>query len=103
MKDKITLTGIIIDEESTLTYVEVCERLQIPEELLHEMEVHGLFIAVSINQDKVLSQRAFQRIEAACRLQQDLGVNLPGAVLAIELQEALEALRKQLKILERHF
>lgn len=103
MKDKITLTAIVVEDESTLSYIEVCQRLQIPEELLHEMEEQGLFISITVNQDSMLNQRALQRIEAACRLQQDLGLNLPGAVLALELLDELEELRKQLSILGRHF
>ena len=38
---------------------------------------------------------AVVRVQRALRLQQDLGVNLPGVALALELLDELETLRRQ--------
>lgn len=38
---------------------------------------------------------AVVRVQRAVRLQQDLGVNLPGVALALELLDELEALRRR--------
>lgn len=42
--------------------------------------------------------RALNRIRTVLRLQHDLGVNLPGAGLALELLDEIDALKKQLHI-----
>lgn len=44
---------------------------------------------------------ALKRIRAVLRLQQDLGVNLPGAGLALELLDEIESLKKQLYLANR--
>jgi chaperone modulatory protein CbpM len=41
------------------------------------------------------------RVRSALRLQRDLGVNLAGIALALDLMEELEDLRSQLKITGR--
>lgn len=41
-----------------------------------------------------------QRALVALRLQEDLGVNLAGAALALQLLEELETLRSRLRVLE---
>ncbi|MBP1152859.1 hypothetical protein JOD69_004728 [Methylocaldum sp. RMAD-M] len=38
---------------------------------------------------------ALRRLQTALHLQRDLGVNLPGAALALDLLEELEALRRR--------
>ncbi|MCX7115764.1 MAG: molecular chaperone [Gammaproteobacteria bacterium] len=103
MQSKLTLNAVIVDEHTTLTYTEVCEYLNIPEALLIEMEEQGLFeVTVLPEKSKpCLKSKAINRIEAACRLHQQLGVNLSGAVLALELLDELQELRHRLAVLER--
>lgn len=103
MKDGDIFTAVIIDDQVTYTIVEVCQLLNIPERILDEMEAHGLFQRVVSEQhhEPVIASQSIQRIEVACRIQRDLGVNLPGAVLALELLDELNELRGQLALLER--
>jgi chaperone modulatory protein CbpM len=104
MNSEHFLTGVLIDENTTLTFIEVCHRYNIPEELLIEMAEHGLFNAPLANKDEMsLSQRDLRRIESAFRLHQDLGVNLPGIALAFDLLEELREAQQELEILRRHF
>ena len=103
MTNKDVFTAVIVDEHTMYTLVEVCQLLNIPEQILDEMEAHGLFQRVISEEyaEHMIPGPAIQRIEVACRIQRDLGVNLPGAVLALELLDELDALRNRLSLLER--
>ncbi len=100
MQAKRIFTAVIINEHEMYSFQEVCEQLNIPETLMMEMEEHGLFQCEEKNH--FITHQALNRIESACRIHQDLGVNLPGVVLALELLEELEELRHRLSILERN-
>jgi len=41
------------------------------------------------------------RVQEAIRLQRDLGINLPGTALALELLDEVKALRQQVSSLQR--
>ena len=47
--------------------------------------------------------RDLYRVRRLMRLQQDLEVNLPGAVLALDLLQQIEDLRAQLQAFEKYF
>jgi len=98
MVDKTIIAGVLMDENTTISFVEICQKCNISEEMLQDMMEHGLFPSHSMSVD----QRTFVRIQSACRLQQDLGINLPGVVLVMELLEELEHARDELKILQHH-
>jgi chaperone modulatory protein CbpM len=98
MQEKKIITAVLVDEYETYSIQMVCEQLNIPESLMIEMEEHGLF---QYEGSQHITHQALKRIESACRIHQDLGVNLPGVVLALELLEELEELRHRLSILER--
>lgn len=102
MSQDTILIGVLIEESQTITYTEVCHKYNIPEKLLVEMMEHGLFSnqSTQITQLK-LNQKELHRIESAFRLHQDLGINLPGVVLALELLEKIERLDDELHILRK--
>lgn len=98
----ITVTGVIVDEAG-LSITEICHRYTISEQFLFELAEQGLFHSKTVfKKNSQLDANAIQRLESALRLQRDLGVNVPGAVLAIELSEKLEKLRKELEFLRKH-
>lgn len=102
-KDKM-FVGILIEETETISYTEVCHKYNIPEQLLSELMEHGLFANKSTRLEQLkLNQQELRKIESAFRLHQDLGINLPGVVLAIELLEKIEKLDEELAILRKHF
>ena len=47
-------------------------------------------------------ERTVGRIQAACRIQHDLDINVPGVVLVLELLDELDQLRNRLTMLEHH-
>lgn len=101
--DKI-LIGMLIEESTTISFTEVCHKYNIPKELLIEMIEQGLFPNQPTELAQIaLDQKALRRIESAFRLHRDLGINLPGVALALELLEEIEQLHKELGILKKHF
>jgi len=98
MKSNTNDFVLVVDDQTNYTLIEVCQRLNIPEALLHEMSEHGLF---EIHASKI-EHAALSRIQAACRLHQDLDVNLPGVILALELHDQLEELKLRLAVLEKY-
>jgi chaperone modulatory protein CbpM len=102
-KDDI-LIGLLIEETTTFSFIEVCHKYNIPKQLLIEMVEQGLFPNQPTDPDQIaLDQKALRRIESAFRLHTDLGVNLPGVALVLELLEEIQKMRNELNILHKHF
>jgi chaperone modulatory protein CbpM len=104
MNKEKPIVGVVIEETTTYTFVEICQKYQIPKELLIEMIEQGLFPDQSTNPNELhVNQKSIQRIESAFRLHRDLGINLPGVALALDLLDELEKIRRELDILRKHF
>lgn len=103
MKKDELVVGVLIEESTTVSFSEVCVKYNIPEELLTEMIEYGLFSPQSVTKQTQLNPNDLRRMESAFRLHNDLGVNLPGVALALDLLDELSELRKELDILRRHF
>lgn len=104
MKKDNLLIGVLIEETTTISFIEVCHKYRIPKELLIEMIEQGLFPNQSVSNEQInLEQKDLHRIESAFRLHKDLGINLPGVALALDLMEEMEQLRNELNILRKHF
>lgn len=102
-KDKLVV-GVLIEATHTYSFIEVCHRYHIPEALLQEMLEEGLFSAQHTEKHHMLiDQKALQRIESALRLHNDLGINMPGAALTLDLLEKIEKMQKELDILRKQF
>lgn len=104
MNTEHVVIGVLMEEHSTFSFNEVCLRYNIPEELLIEMVEQGLFAPQSVTSKQTqLTSKDLHRMESAFRLHKDLGINLPGVALALDLLEEIEELRKELHILHKHF
>lgn len=95
------LSGEILDEGTGLTLGELCRVCQLPAEEVTELVEYGVVEPL----ERGRSQWRFEavcirRIHRARRLQQDLGVNIAGAALALDLLEEMEQLRARLQRLE---
>lgn len=101
---KSTITvGVVIDEKTRVSFVDICENYNISEKELLDILEHGLISSIdSPNKKLQFDMDMLQRIKAAYRLQEDLGVNSAGAVLALELMDELDKLNSELDILKRH-
>jgi len=95
------ITAILLEEESVLTLVEVCQNYHLPEEIVTELVELGLFQDhISIKTLRFNAEK-LARIESAARLLHDLKINTSGVVLALELLDEIEQLRQEISILQR--
>ena len=95
------ITTLVVAEKESYTFIEVSKQLDISQDLLIAMQEYGLFEVIHQQQQMLIDQCALRKIESACRLHHDLGVNLPGVVLALELLDEIGVLRQQIAILEK--
>jgi chaperone modulatory protein CbpM len=96
MNPRETITGMLLDEGVTLTLREICEVCGTEESIVVEMVHEGVVEPVDERPGTwVFSGVAVARIRTALRLQRDLRVNLPGAALALELLEEIQALKSR--------
>jgi len=100
-KDTI-FTGLVVEESTTYTLIEVCSHYHIPQELLLEMVEYGIFQAKTTKQESLtFSAAELRKIEKGFRLHRDLDVNLAGVALALELLEQIDNLHHELNVLRK--
>ncbi|MES2219225.1 MAG: chaperone modulator CbpM [Pseudomonadota bacterium] len=97
---EVVVTGIVLDGNTTITFTEIRQRYNIREELLLEMIEHGLVEPLKPKQDEI-HLTELPRIESALHLYNDLGVNIAGAVLALDLMQQLNEVQVELVILQK--
>jgi len=95
------LAAEIVEEDMELSLADLCRACQMPAERVFELVEEGVieplgreparwrFRAVSV-----------QRVRCVRRLEQDLGVNVAGAALVLDLLDELEQLRARLRRLD---
>lgn len=97
------LLAVVMDESTTFTLVEVCERCHLEKEILLQMIDYGLIEPVDKTAEHIfIDLQALHRVETAMRLQHDLDINLAGAALVLELLDELDEAHSELAILRRH-
>jgi chaperone modulatory protein CbpM len=92
--------GIVPEEPSELTLAEVCRACAVQIEFIVELVEEG--VLAPVGQEPQLWRFTYAhlcRVRVASRLQRDLGVNSAGAALALDLLDAIEALRARLEVL----
>lgn len=103
MEKNHTIIGIYLEETPTFTFNEVCQKYHIPDSLLLEMVEYGLFSNLTTQREELkLTPKDLTKIESAFRLHKDLGINLSGVALALELLDQIEQLNNELNILRKH-
>jgi len=92
------LEGLLIDEQSRMSLVEVCRACSRHAEWVIELVEEGVLEPVGRSPDQWrFPPTALQRALVAARLQHDLGINLAGVALALDLLDEINALRIQLR------
>jgi len=96
------LTGMVLDEENTLTLGELCHACAVHAEWIIELVDEGILDPVSTGGSGQwrFPAIALQQALTIQRLQRDLGINLAGAALVMELMEEIDTLRSRLRALE---
>ena len=92
------VSGEVLDETLELTLAELCRACRLSTEEVIELVEEGI---VEPRGRKAADWRFkgmyVHRVYRAVRLHRDLGVNWPGAALALDLLEEIEALRARLE------
>jgi chaperone modulatory protein CbpM len=92
------LSGDVLGEDVELTLAELCRTCQLPAERVCELVTEGVIEPQGREPDVwVFRWTSIRRVRCALRLERDLGVNLAGAALALDLLEELGRLRVRLR------
>jgi len=92
----------LIDEQTTFTLVELCRSCDVEAELIEALVEHGI-LEPSGRRGRhwCFPASSLRRTRVTLHLKRDLGVNLAGAALALELLERIEALEGRLRIVSK--
>lgn len=97
------ITGKVLDEESFLTLLEVSRASAVHADYVVELVEEGVVQPVGHHPTQWrFSAMCLVKIRKAVRLQHDLGVNLAGVALALQLMEELELANARLRLLQRY-
>jgi len=95
---KNALSGSIFDETTEITVVELCRVCAVDLELVDDLIGQGILEPSGDRREELrLPYNSIWRTRTVIRLQRDLGVNLAGAALALDLMDRIEMLRSQLR------
>jgi chaperone modulatory protein CbpM len=83
--------GCIVEEQSPLSIEELCSLCAVERQFILELLEEGVLEAVPSVELRFMGQ-SLRRVRLARRLHRDLGVNVAGAALVIELLERIEML-----------
>ena len=87
----------LLDENAVLTLDELCRACAMPAEFIVELIDEGIVQPRGPTPESWrFSGVHLERTRIALRLQRDLGVNLAGAALALQLLEEMDELRRRL-------
>lgn len=97
MQEKI-VTGILIDEDTELSLNDLSRACSSSAEWIIELVEQGALEPINYQQTQWrFTGNSLQRARTAMRLQRDLGINLAGVALAMDLLDEVEQLRARLR------
>jgi len=92
------ITGILLDEQAGLTLAEVSRACAVHAERIVELVEEGVLSPIGPEPHRWrFTGTHMRRARVAVRLQGDLGINLAGAALALQLLDEIEDLRARLR------
>jgi chaperone modulatory protein CbpM len=100
MTTKHTLTGLILDEDCVFTLEQLSTTCSVQTEYIVELVEEGIVEPTEYQREQrywTFSGKSLLRARKARRLQQDLGINLAGAALVLDMMEEIERLRERLR------
>lgn len=102
MAEQKSLRGELIEAETLITLDELCRNCTVQTEEVITMVREGILEPADGEAVRNGAQRwqfhisSVRRVRIVVRLQRDLGVNLPGAALALELLDRIAELERSL-------
>lgn len=95
------LSGIILEEQTGLTLADLCRACAVHAEYIIELVEEGVLAPVGNEPQRWrFTGIHMHRATVALRLQRDLGINLAGVALALQLLDEVEALRARIRAME---
>jgi chaperone modulatory protein CbpM len=103
------LSGVILDEEHFLTLTEISQACAVQTGYIIELVDEGLLTPETSPRSRAsepephfwrFTGEQMRRARTAARLQGDLGVNLAGVALAMQLLDEIEELRERLEAMQ---
>ncbi|HGX91855.1 MAG TPA: MerR family transcriptional regulator [Candidatus Tenderia sp.] len=93
-------SGYVIEEEGQLSLAELSQACCVDAEWLMALVAEGILEPLAGESHCRFSGTSVYRARTVQRLQRDLGVNMAGAALALELLEEIDTLRARIAALE---
>lgn len=95
-------TFITVETDPALTLDEVCEACSISRDFLFELLAHGAIEPRGRTEDDwYFDIQHLKRIQRLLKLQQDLEINLSGAILACDLLDQINVMQARIEFLEK--
>lgn len=100
------LKGTLLDEQVELSLNDLCCACSRPAEWIIELVEEGMLEPINPNLSVyrqtqwIFSADALYIVRTATRLQDDLGINLAGVALALELLDRINTLETQLQVID---
>jgi chaperone modulatory protein CbpM len=97
--DRNAPTGEVFDESTVISLTQLCEVCSVEQTLIEQLVEEGVLDPLGPGSNELRFRYTSVRITlTAIRLQDDLGVNLAGAALALDLLDRIDELQRQLRI-----
>lgn len=104
-KDILKLLSVdVVEDDPAITLAELCQYCSLPAEQVITMIEFGIIEPIQPQETSCrwhFTGKSLLRVQTVVRLQRDLGVNLEGAALAIELLDEVKILRQMVDSLQR--
>jgi chaperone modulatory protein CbpM len=92
-----SIDTLILEEQTAITLAELCRACAAPAETIIALVEEGVLTPTGTSPTHWRFGGMYvRRARIALRLQRDLGINLPGVALALQLLEEVETMRNQL-------
>lgn len=93
------LSGNILEEESDLSLRQLCDACSVHAEYIIDLVNEGIIEPSGMrNAHWCFNGMSIRRVRTARRLQRDLGINLAGIAMVLELMDEMELLRSRLSL-----
>lgn len=92
------ISGTIFDDTTEITIVELCDVCSVERKMVDEMIDEGILEPTGSGRERPrLPYSSVRRTRTVIHLQRDLGINLAGAALVLELLERIDDLHTRLR------
>jgi chaperone modulatory protein CbpM len=95
---RVRLTGVILEEQVEMTLADISRSCAVHAQYIIELVEEGVIVPIGREQRTWrFTGNQVRRASIALRLQRDLGVNLAGVALALDLLDELNGLRARVR------